>query len=96
MFWVDRLVLVARGRSSWWENFACDRYNSIFEEPPPEYAVLWSVAVGAAVAPVTTRGGSRFIVSFVVVGNAQTTMDCVGHVPVGTCHARWIIDSVRK
>ena len=26
-----------------------------FEESPPGYAVLWSVAVGAAVAPVATR-----------------------------------------
>ena len=25
MFWVDRLVLVALGRSSWWEHCACDR-----------------------------------------------------------------------
>ena len=54
VFWVDRLVLVALGRSSWWKNCACDRHV-IFEEPPSGYAVLWSVSVGAAVAPVATR-----------------------------------------
>ena len=26
-FWVERLVLVALGRSSWWENCACDRHD---------------------------------------------------------------------
>ena len=35
-----------------------------FEEPRPEYAVLWYASVGAAVAPVATRWGSRFITSF--------------------------------
>ena len=54
VFWVDRLVLVALGRSSWWENCACDRHD-FFEEPPPGHAVLWSVSVGAAVALVPTR-----------------------------------------
>ena len=70
VFWVDRLVLVALGRSSWWENCDCDRHI-FFEEPPPGYAALWSVSVGAAVAPVATRRGSRFIVSFGVVNSAQ-------------------------
>ena len=42
------------------------------EAPPPGYAVLWSVGVGAAGAPVAIRGGSRFIASFVVVDKAQT------------------------
>ena len=55
VFWVDRLVLVALGRSSWWKKCACDRHDFYFEEPPPGYAVLWSVSVGAAVAPVATR-----------------------------------------
>ena len=54
VFWVDRLALVALGRSSWWENCACDRHD-LFEEPPSGYAVLWNVSVGAAVAPATTR-----------------------------------------
>ena len=27
VFWVDRLVLIALGRSSWWENCACDRHD---------------------------------------------------------------------
>ena len=64
--------------------------------------MLWSVSVGAAVAPVATRRGSRFIASFVVVDNAQTAMDCLGDVgPVGTCRASWItpplqIDSIRS
>ena len=54
VFWVDRLVLVALGRSSWWKNCTCDSHD-LFEEPPPGYAVLWSVSVGAVVAPVVTR-----------------------------------------
>ena len=28
---------------------------NIFEAPPPGYDVLWSVGVGAAMAPVTSR-----------------------------------------
>ena len=36
------------------ENWACDRHD-VFEAPPPGYAVLWSVGVGAAGAPVTIR-----------------------------------------
>ena len=72
-----------------------------FEDPPPGYAVLRSVSVGAAVAPVATRRGSRFIASFGIVDGAQTAMDCLGDVgPVGTCRASWItsplqIDSIR-
>ena len=27
VFWVDRLVLVVLGRSSWWKNCACDRHD---------------------------------------------------------------------
>ena len=27
VFWVDRLVLLALGRSSWWKNYACDRHD---------------------------------------------------------------------
>ena len=53
-FSVDRLVLVALGRSSWWKNCPCDRHD-FFEEPPPGHAVPWSVSVGTAVAKVTTR-----------------------------------------
>jgi len=45
------------------------------------------VAVSAAVAPVATRWGSRFIASVVVVGNAHTATDRLGDVgPVRTCH----------
>ena len=29
VFWVDRLVLVALDRSSWWKNCACDRHDFI-------------------------------------------------------------------
>ena len=69
-----------------------------FEEPPPGYAVLWSVSVGAAVVPVVTRRGRRFIASFGVVDSAQTATDCLGDVgPVGTMpckldnsHFKWI------
>ena len=43
----------------------------IFCEAPPEYAVLWSVGVGAAGAPVAIRRGSRFIAPVVVVDKAQ-------------------------
>ena len=44
-----------------------------FEAPPPGYAVLWPVGVGAAGAPVAIRTrGSRFIASVVVVEKAQT------------------------
>ena len=73
-----------------------------FEEPPPGHAVLWSVSVGAAVAPVATRWGSRFIASFGIVDSAQRAMDYLGDVgPVGTCRASWItppfqIDSIRS
>ena len=27
VFWVDPLALVALGRSSWWENYDCDRHD---------------------------------------------------------------------
>ena len=27
VFWVDRVVLVALGRSSWWKNCACARHD---------------------------------------------------------------------
>ena len=54
VFWVDRLVLVALGRSSWWK-IVLATAMILFEEPPPGYAVLWSASVGAAVAPVATR-----------------------------------------
>ena len=44
--------------------------------------------VSAAVAPVATRCGSRFIASVVVVDNAHTATDCLGNVGrVRTCHA---------
>ena len=71
VFWVDRLVLVARGRSIWWKS--CATTAMIFlEEPPPGYAVLWSVSVGAALAPVATGWGSRCIASFVIVDSVHT------------------------
>ena len=38
-----RLLVVAPGRSSWWQNWACDRYV-FFLAPPPGYAVLRSVS----------------------------------------------------
>ena len=54
VFWVDRSVLVGFGRSSWLKNWLSTAMIS-FEVPPPGYAVLWLVGVGAAVAPVATR-----------------------------------------
>ena len=57
VFWVDPLVLVFSSRLA-------DRAGGkiviatakiFFEEPPPGYAVLWSVSVGAVVAPVASR-----------------------------------------
>ena len=62
----------------------------------------WPVSVAAAVAPVATRSGARFIASFGIVDSAQRTMDCLGDLnPVGTCLASWItpplqIDSIRS
>ena len=88
------------GSMAWFSSRLADRARGkivlatamiLFEEPPPGYAVLWSVSVGAAVAPFATRWSSRFIASFVIVDSAQTAMDCLGDVgPVGTCHTRWI------
>ena len=54
VLWVDRSVLVRFGRSSWLDNWACDRHD-FFEAPPPGYAVLWSIGLCAAVSPVATR-----------------------------------------
>ena len=58
--------------------------------------------MGAAVAPVATRRGSRFIASFGIVDSAQRLMDCLGGIGlVGTCRASRItpplqIDSIRS
>ena len=71
VFWVDPSVLVLFGRPCCLKNCDCDRHD-FFKAPPPGYAVLWSVGVGAAGAPVSTRSGSRFIASVMVVGKAQT------------------------
>ena len=68
MIWVDRSVLVLFGRSSWLKN-GLVTVMIVFEAPPPGYAVL---GVGAAGAPVATRGGSRFIASAVIVDKAPT------------------------
>ena len=38
-----------------------------FEAPPPGYAVLWSIGVGAAVVPVASGCGSRVVASVVVI-----------------------------
>ena len=38
-----------------------------FEAPPPGYAVLWSVGVGAAIVPVASGRGSRVVASVVVI-----------------------------
>ena len=54
-WWVDRSVLVAHGRSSSRNKKGRATAMISFEEPPPGYAALWSVAVGAAAAPVATR-----------------------------------------
>lgn len=90
VFRVDGLVLVALGRSTWWK-FGLDIARSLFQELTPEYVVPWSVAVGAAVAPVATRSGSLFIGSVVVADNTRTATDCFGDVdPVGTCYAGWM------
>ena len=53
-----------------WNKWACDRNESFRRHR--WYAVQWSVGVGAAVAPVATRWGSRVIASVVVVDKAQT------------------------
>ena len=76
--WVDRSVLVALGRPSWREKLGIRPPSCFFEEPPPGYAVLWSVAVGAAVAPLATLRSSRLIGLVVVIGIAQRTMGCPG------------------
>ena len=95
MFWVDRLVLVALDRWSWWENVLATAIV-FFEGTPPGYTVPWSVAVGAAVASVITRGGSRYFALLLVIDYAQTAMDCLGNVgPVGRCHTRWINSSLQ-
>lgn len=44
----------------------------VLEAPPPGNAVLWFVGVSAAVTPVASRQGSRFIASVVDVDTAQT------------------------
>ena len=71
VFWVDPSVLVLFGRSCSLKNCDCDSHV-FFEAPPPGYAVLWSVGVGAAGAPVAIPRGSRFIASVAVVDKAQT------------------------
>ena len=38
-----RLLVVALGRSSWWQLWPCDHHDFFFEAPPPGYAVLWAV-----------------------------------------------------
>ena len=75
VFWVYPSVLVLFGRSCCLKN--CDS-----EAPPPGYAVLWSVGVGTAGAPVAIRRGSRFIASVVVVDTDKPKQptDCLGGV----------------
>ena len=53
-------------RSYCLKNCDCNRHE-FSEAPPPRYAVLWSVGVGAAGAPVAIRRGSRFITSSAIV-----------------------------
>ena len=69
VFWVYPSVLVLFGRSCCLK-IAIATAMIFFEVPPPGYAVLWSVAVGAAGAPVAIRRGSRFIASVIVVDKA--------------------------
>ena len=71
VFWVYLSVLVLFGRSCSEENCYCGR-NNFLEAPPPGCAVLWSVGMGAADAPVAIHRGSLFIASIVVVDKAQT------------------------
>lgn len=42
-----------------------------FEVPPPGYAVIWSVGVGAPVSSVTLRCGSLVVASVVVIDAIQ-------------------------
>ena len=70
VFWVYPSVLVLFGRSCCLKN--CDCGHVFFEAPPPGCAVLWSVGVCTAGAPVAIHRGSRFIASIVVVDKAQT------------------------
>ena len=91
VFWVDRLVLIALGRSSWWENWACDRHDRFLGATAAVRCAIWSVAVGVVVAPIASRWGSRLFASLVVVDNAQTAMYCLGDIgPVTTYRASWI------
>lgn len=75
-----------------------------FEAPPPGYAVLWSVGVGAAIAPVASRCPSRFITSIVVMDAASFLPGWPGCiVPLWTCHVKlgqlpnwiWITSKIR-
>ena len=58
-----------------------------------------SIAVSAAVAPVATHWGSRFIASLgdglsIIHNSLEATTDCLGDIgPVRTCHASWIKSS---
>ena len=62
---ISRFSCCLGDRAVW--NIAIAIAMFFFEAPPPGYAVLFSVGVGAAGAPVAIRRGSRFITSSAIV-----------------------------
>ena len=85
------MVLVALGRSSWWENCACDRHDFVLRSHRRGtlcYGLYPCARLLPRSPPVEVHDLSP---RFGVVDSAQTATDCLGDVgPVGTCHASWI------
>ena len=79
-----RFFVVALGLSSWWKDWACHRHY-LFRGSTAgvRYGMICyrTVGVSAAVTPVGTRRGSRFIASMVAVDGSQ----CCDGLPRG----RW-------
>ena len=98
VFWVDRLVLVALGRSSWLKNRAYDRHDF----SPGSHCFAIVCIRGRGCCPGRHPLRSLSIGSFGFVDSAQTEINCIGDVHrVGLCYANWItpplqIDSIRS
>ena len=95
VFWVDRLVLVALGRSSWWKSCPCDRHRrgTLCYGMYP-WARLLPRSPPVEVHDLSSRLGSSIMPKERWVASGD-----VG--PVGTCRASWItppfqIDSIRS